>query len=205
MLDSRARKYVQPLFAVIAKLFIKLHITPRMITVMALFLGLGSSVFFYYELSLPAIILLWFSGLLDALDGTVARMIGKTSPFGALLDIIFDRTVEISFIVAVALKLPESRMACIFLLCSIIFSFSIFLTVGAVVKNKKKEKFFYYQAGLAERTETFIIFTLVMFFPTFTTKLFYLFTAMIVFTGCQRLLEAYLHFGKEQQQLPNNL
>jgi phosphatidylglycerophosphate synthase len=195
MLDSGARKYVQPLFTSIAKKLAKLNITPCQITVVALVLGLAGSISFYYDVRLGALALLWISGFMDVLDGSVARVTDRISPFGMLMDLIFDRLVEMAFIIVVALKFLETRLSCVFLLCSIIFSFSIFLTVGAVVE-KETEKSFYYQAGLAERTETFIIFSLVILLPPYTIGLLYAFTAMIVFTGCQRLVEAYRYFGR---------
>lgn len=195
MLDSHARKYLQPYFNKLAEILIALKATPLQVTILALIVGLLSSLFFYFDFRFMALLLLWFSGLLDILDGTIARLTKLTTPFGTLLDLLFDRLVEMTFIVVVALRFPVTQMACIFLLCSIIFSFSIFLTVGAI-SSKKSEKTFYYQAGLAERAETFIVFSLIILFPTHTILFLSIFTGMIIFTGGQRFLEAYRYFGK---------
>lgn len=195
MLDSHARKYMQPCFNKLAEMLIAFKVTPQQVTILALVVGLLSSLLFYFDFRFVALLFLWFSGLLDVLDGTIARMTKLTSPFGTLLDLLFDRLVEMVFIITIALRFPATQMACIFLLCSIIFSFSIFLTVGAI-SSKKSEKTFYYQAGLAERAETFIVFSLIILFPLYTLAFLYVFTGMIIFTGGQRFLEAYRYFGK---------
>ncbi|RDY66633.1 CDP-alcohol phosphatidyltransferase family protein, partial [Halobacillus trueperi] len=58
---------------------------------------------------------------------------------------------------------------------SIIVSITIFLVVGAV-SEKAGIKSFYYQAGVAERTEGFLLFSLMILFPQFllwTTMIFF--------------------------------
>lgn len=196
MLDSRARKYVQPFFSLLARFLIGMGATPNMLTLAALCTGMASAGAFFFGGRWSALALLWISGVLDVLDGSVARIGGKMSPFGALLDLVFDRVVEISFIVAASLRFPHVRLASVLLLSSIIFSFSVFLAVGALAGNSKRNvKAFYYQAGLAERTETFLVFSAVMMWPEGALPAFGIFTAMIVFTGIQRMREARLHFG----------
>lgn len=195
MLDTKARVYVQPVFNQIARVFIKTMLTPKQITVLALIFGIFSSIMLYYDLAWIALLLLWISGFFDVIDGSIARLTGQSSEFGALMDIIFDRIVEIGIILSLALKYHDARMSLMFLLSSIIFSFSIFLTVGAL-SDRKSEKAFYYQAGLAERTETFIVFSLIMLFPDLRIVFINLFTIMILYTGAQRFYEAYKIFGK---------
>ena len=190
MLDTRARKYFQPCFSMLARMLIRLGLTPDAVTVAAFAMGLCGAMALYFDWRAAALALLWLSGLADVLDGTVARLTGKSSPFGALMDLIFDRIVEMGYIVVMAGKMPETRMASVFLLCSIIFSFSVFLASGAII-SKKTEKAFYYQPGLAERTETFIIISLAIFLPRSTAMIFNIFTGMIIFTGVQRMAEVY--------------
>ncbi len=197
MLDSSARKYVQPVFTLAAGLLAKAGVHPNVLTIGALVAGLASALLFFVEGRWSALSLLWFSGLLDVLDGSVARLSGKMSPFGALMDLIFDRLVEVAFIVAVSLRLPHVGLASILLLSSIIFSFSVFLAVGALAVDAERDgKAFYYQAGLAERTETFLVFSVVILWPDAALPAFGIFAATIVFTGVQRMREAYVHFGE---------
>lgn len=193
MLDTHARKYCQPCLSRLAQGLIALGLRPNTVTVMALATGLGGALALYQQQAVLALTLLWLSGLADVLDGTMARLTGESSPFGAFMDLIFDRIVEMCYILAIIIPVPELALPAVYLLCSIIFSFSIFLASGALV-GKKSEKAFYYQAGLAERTETFLIFSLIIVFPEFAMLLLNLFTAMIVFTGGQRFYEVYRYF-----------
>ena len=152
MLDSGARKYVQPFFSLVAGILTRTGVHPNSLTLAALIAGLASSGLFLFGGRWSALLLLWLSGALDVLDGSVARIGGKMSPFGALMDLVFDRVVEIAFIAAVSLRFPQVRLVSILLLSSIIFSFSVFLAVGALAVNANRNgKAFYYQAGLAER------------------------------------------------------
>lgn len=193
MLDTHFRHIAQPLFEHCAEFMERRGWRPLPVTCAALVTGLLTALTFGLGGTLVPLALLWLSGLLDVLDGTLARRTGTTSPFGALCDLLFDRLVEMAVIVAAALRFPDSRLACVLLLCSIIFCFSIFLIVGNL-SARTSEKAFYYQAGLTERTETFIIFSAVILMPQYTTEIFLLFATLVVFTGCQRFREAMRFF-----------
>jgi CDP-diacylglycerol--glycerol-3-phosphate 3-phosphatidyltransferase len=189
MLDTNARKYVQPLIKKFAMIFVKLKMSANQVTVLALLIGLLPAVIFYYfDNAILAVAVLWLSGLLDAVDGTIARITNTSSPFGTIMDLVFDRVVEISLIVCFALKF-EPSIVLIILEASIILSMTIFLSVGAA-SNKKSEKSFHYQAGIAERTEGFIFFSLAMLFPTYLNQILLVFTALILITALQRFFEA---------------
>ena len=90
MLDTRARKFADPLFERFARLLLKLRFTPNVVTLLAFLFGLGAGVLLYFRLPIPAVLVLWFSGLLDAVDGAMARQSGKSSLFGAVLDVTGD-------------------------------------------------------------------------------------------------------------------
>jgi archaetidylinositol phosphate synthase len=132
--------------------------------------------------------LLLCSGFLDAVDGTMARLT-KPSSWGTVLDVTLDRLVEISVILGLAFAFPDAMWALLLLSVSIIFSMTVFLTVGAVSENKGM-KSFHYQAGLAERTEGFILFTLMILLANHLLLITLIFLAVEIFTGMQRLLEA---------------
>lgn len=188
MLDTGARKYVQPVIELGGKFFIKLGLSANNVTMIALFLGILAGILTYFGYPLFALASLWISGYLDAVDGTIARLQGSTG-FGTVMDITFDRLVEISIIIGLALKYSGSEIYLLFLACSIIITMTIFLTTGTMA-DKVSEKSFYYQAGLAERTEGFIMFSLMIFFTDYLKILILIFTLMIVITAVQRFLEA---------------
>ena len=188
MLDTNGRKFIQPAIEVISNIFLSFGLKANTVTFIAFVIGVFSAIAFYFGNNFIAVILLWISGMLDAVDGTMARKT-KTTPFGTILDITFDRIVEISIVVVIALKFPTNSFLMVILLSSILISMTIFLTVGAL-SEKHSEKSFYYQPGLAERTEGFIFFTLMMLFNSSISIIAIIFLMAILFTAMQRILEA---------------
>ncbi|PJK17309.1 CDP-alcohol phosphatidyltransferase [Chryseomicrobium excrementi] len=188
MLDTHARKYVDPFIDRTATSLLKVGLTATQVTHIAFVIGVTSGIFIYLGQPFLALIVLWLSGFLDAVDGSMARKT-TSSAWGTLLDISYDRVVEISVILGLAFLYPDSMWALLLLACSIIWAMTIFLTVGALTE-KKGMKSFYYQAGLAERTEGFILFSLMILFPSYLTLLTLVFLAVELFTAFQRLSEA---------------
>jgi len=199
MIDTYLRSYVQPTFDRAAGVLHKRGITPNHITMVAFAVGVTTGPLTVAGYSVAAVVALWCSGLLDVLDGSVARLTGRSSAWGTTMDIVFDRLVEISVILGLAYSYPHSQTAMLWLLGSIIFSMTVFLTVGALAE-KQSTKSFYYQAGLMERTEGFILFTLMLLLPGYLVSLTWLFIALEIFTGLQRFREAYLVFGNDSKE-----
>lgn len=189
MLDTHARKYVQPIINQTAKVLIQLGLTANQVTMLAFGIGIFSGVFIVWRLPIWAVIALWLSGFLDAVDGSIAREENSMSAWGTLMDITFDRIVELSVIVGLALRYPQAQFLLLLLTGGIVFSMTVFLTVGALT-DKKGIKSFYYQAGLAERTEGFILFTLMILLHQELLWVTGLFLFAEVFTGLQRIGEA---------------
>lgn len=190
MLDTHARGYFDPLIDAIADVFIKYNISANQITIGAFVVGLTASFFLLISQNIIALTLLWISGILDAVDGSVARRTHGVSSWGTLLDITLDRLVEISMIVAFAIKYPKLDILFILLLSSIIFTMTVFLTVGAVSKKQSK-KSFYYQPGLVERTEAFIFLSLIILMKDYVGFIAFIFFLAITYTGLMRLREGY--------------
>ena len=163
MLDSKARQFVEPIIDKTGKGLLTFGLTANQVTWIAFFVGLTSGPLIYLDQFVGAVVVLWLSGFLDAVDGSMARRAENTSSWGTLMDITFDRVVEISFIIGLALRFPAVQVYLILMMGSIILSMTVFLTVGALSKAEGV-KSFYYQAGLAERTEGFILFTLMLLF-----------------------------------------
>lgn len=189
MLDTHGRKYVEPLIGKGAEISIRWGLSPNQVTCMAVAIGVAVGPVYLSGYSGVAIALLWFSGYLDAVDGSVARKTNKSSKVGTLLDILFDRIVECGAILAAAYAHPEARMVIVALLCAIVLSMTIFLTTGALTPNEGV-KSFRYQAGVAERTEGFIMISLMLLFNGQIVTIAVIFAAMVLFTAVQRFIEA---------------
>jgi len=189
VLDTRARKYVQPIIQKTASRCLRLGLSATQVTWSALFLGLAAGILIVCGHPVPATVLLWASGYLDAVDGSMARESNRTSPWGTLLDVTFDRLVELGIVVALAIRYPHAQFVLLLLTASIVFSMTVFLTVGALA-NHAGMKSFYYQAGIAERTEGLILLTFMMLFAH---ELFWITIGFVVvesMTGIQRMGEA---------------
>lgn len=189
MLDTHARKYVNPIIELGAEFLLKLKLTPNNVTILALLLGVSTSIFLYFDMQIIAVTLLWVSGYLDAVDGAMARRSNSSSSFGTLLDIFSDRIVEVSIVLVLGLKFVDVRYNLIVLTVCILMSMTIFLTVGAL-SEKKGVKSFYYQAGVVERSEGFIFFSLMILIPSYLGIITNIFSILIIITAIQRFLEA---------------
>ena len=189
MLDTHARKYVNPIIELGAEFLLKLKLTPNNVTILALLLGVSTSIFLYFDMQIIAVTILWVSGYLDAVDGAMARRSNSSSSFGTVLDIVSDRIVEVSIVLVLGLKFVDVRYNLIVLTVCILMSMTIFLTVGAL-SEKKGVKSFYYQAGVAERSEGFIFFSLMILIPSYLGIITNIFSILIIITAIQRFLEA---------------
>jgi CDP-diacylglycerol--glycerol-3-phosphate 3-phosphatidyltransferase len=189
MLDTRARKNFDGLFDKTARRFLAWNLKPNHVTGAALAVGLSAGATLYFGRPVAAAGLLWLSGFLDAVDGSMARQSGKASLGGALFDIVSDRLVELAVFWALALRHPESLLAMLGLVTAVLLSMTVFLTTG-MLAQKTSKKSFYYQAGLMERTEGFIASTAMMLFQNWLTPLTWIYAALIGITIVQRLWEA---------------
>jgi archaetidylinositol phosphate synthase len=188
MIDSKWGKKSNPILTGIAKVFIFLHIKPNTITILALIVGLLAGACIATERPILAIIFLWLSGLLDVVDGSVARLTGNSSRVGAYLDLISDRMVEAGVILGFAWVYPEYYFVYLLFFVAVLFNFSTFLAAGALYKNTGV-KSMHYDVGIAERTETFIIFTLMLVVTQYIFQILMVFNLIIFLTGILRTIK----------------
>ena len=189
MLDTHARKYVNPIIELGAKFLLRLKLTPNNVTILALLLGISTSIFLYFDMQIIAVTLLWVSGYLDAVDGAMARRSNSSSDNRTLIHIVSDIILEVRLVLGLGLKFVDVRYNLIVLTVCILMSMTIFLTVGAL-SEKKGVKSFYYQAGVAERSEGFIFFSLMILIPSYLGIITNIFSILIIITAIQRFLEA---------------
>lgn len=190
MLDTNARHTIQPLLDAIARTCSRLGISANALTVAGMLTGVAAAGLVAAEQAIAGFVVLWLSGLIDAADGTLARLTAP-SPLGAILDITFDRVVEISVIVALAWRFEQARFALLVLAGIIAVAMSLFLSIGAAVANRSV-KSFHYAPGLGERTEAFICLSLMILDIERLQLWTFVFIGVIVFTMGQRLWHAHL-------------
>lgn len=189
MLDTYARNLVQPVFDRLAQAFARRGIAPTQVTLWAAALGSLAACALALGWTGLFLVLLWTSGLLDAVDGTLARRNGQAGRGGAMLDIVCDRVVEVLVILAFGLRFPDVRLELLALSGAVILSLTVFLTAAAALPASA-DKSFHYQAGLTERTEGFLFFSLMALWPDGTGGVALVFALAVAFTAGQRLRAA---------------
>jgi archaetidylinositol phosphate synthase len=185
MIDTKWRSRFEPMFNFLARILVRFKIKPNTITILAFAIGLISAIFIGFNKPIVALVLLWISGLLDVLDGSVARLTAKSSVGGAYMDLIFDRLVEAFVILGFTILDPTNYLAYILFYISVIFNFTTFIVAGALFKNVGP-KSMHYDTGIAERTETFIVFSLMLIFKNYISPILMVFNAIIFLTGTIR-------------------
>jgi len=85
-----------------ARLLRSVGLTPNIITLLGFAVSVAAAVLVAAGWLLAGGIVFLIGGALDLFDGALARLSGKTSPFGALLDSVFDRLGEAALFVGLA-------------------------------------------------------------------------------------------------------
>ena len=186
MIEQHLRPQLDRLFfAPAAKLLAKTKVTPTAVTLFSLACGLAVIPLMHFRQPLASVIALWLSGLGDVIDGGLARLTNRITPLGAILDIVSDRIVEFSVVLALFLVDPERALVCIMMLGSILICVTTFLVASAAFKNDGP-KSFHYSPGLMERAEAFIFFTLMILFPSSFYFFAWAFVALVCLTASIR-------------------
>ena len=97
-------------------------------------------------------------GALDLMDGALARLTGPASPFGALLDSVFDRLGEAALFAGLAVyairELSEGRQL---FFISVVLAALIFSQVVSYLRARGEGLGAFTRAGLMTRTERVIL------------------------------------------------
>ncbi len=78
----------------VAKAFARTGLTPNAFTLIGLVVGVVAALLFAYGMQLWAGFVLIICGFFDLIDGAVARVIGRETAFGGVLDSVVDRYVD---------------------------------------------------------------------------------------------------------------
>lgn len=91
---NKYRSNVKGILEAIVRPLAKVGITPNALTVVGLLISLAAAYLFALGMEREAALVLILGSLVDALDGSLARLTGKTSAFGAFLDSTLDRVSD---------------------------------------------------------------------------------------------------------------
>ena len=128
----------------LTRLFLKTPLSPNMITILSLFIGLISAIFFIqgtHQNNMIGAGLLLLSAWVDCTDGEVARLKFLESRIGGILDIICDNLVHFAVFFAIGMGLYQSTGDNIFVLLGALAVFGSlisFLLLSSSIIDKKE-------------------------------------------------------------------
>jgi phosphatidylglycerophosphate synthase len=103
---SHLRKAVGPLKRRAAEPIARSGISPNLFTVLGIPLSVTAAWLFIHENPMLAFPLAVAAALIDFLDGEVARLQDKVTPFGNMFEAVVDRFVDSALLVALATRYP---------------------------------------------------------------------------------------------------
>ena len=139
----------------------KLGLTPNHVSILGIILAVLSAITYWQWkfdpiLLILAPILMLASGLLDALDGALARQYGETTKFGGFFDSLLDRYADSIILCGIILgELTEVSWGLAALIGSLLVSYARSRAEAAGVKMES--------VGLFERAERIVLLALVSF------------------------------------------
>jgi archaetidylinositol phosphate synthase len=203
MIDSCTQYYFKKIFVSPIVRILPEKVTPNQLTLLAGCFGVLVIPLLYFRFSIIACVAIIISGYIDNLDGALAASRRQTTNTGALFDVTVDRLVEFSVILGLYLYNPDPRgFLCILMLGSMLICITTFLGTGIFSINDS-EKSFKYNKGLIERTETFILFILLILLPEYFVILSLLYTVLILLTACLRI-KSFIKEEKIKTSLHDN-
>lgn len=200
MFDNRVRTYIDPTINRLGASLVSLGVSANHITWFGFGLGVVAALaiaFQFYTLGLAFLLL---SRLMDALDGAVARATEKTD-LGGFLDIVLDFAFYGLIPLAFILADPDANgIAGGIILLVFYVNGASFLTFALMAEKRgvddtsRGSKSLLYTTGLAEATETIIVFVLWCLFPAWFAPLAYVFAVIVAITTASRFVLAYRTF-----------
>ena len=188
MLDTfltRAGSASDDALAAVARGLHRAGVTPNGLTYNALASGLGAALLFYCDHGWWAYAVVLLSGLLDAVDGRVARMGPGPTVWGGVLDLLCDRVVEAAILLGIAVPHPSWHLPALVVAATWYVNISVFLTIGAA-SDKASANVIDYPPGLLERSELLIFAFIVVALPILVPATAYLYAVLEVVTAAQR-------------------
>jgi phosphatidylglycerophosphate synthase len=200
VLDGLARRLIVPPLDRLGRTLAHRGVKADHVTWTGFALGLLAAAAIAARLYLLGLVLVLLSRLCDGLDGAVARASVKTDR-GGFLDIVLDFAFYGAIPLAFAIADPEKNaLAAAVLLFAFYANGASFLGYAVMAEKRKLvseargSKSLYFTTGLAEATETILVFVLFCLLPPAFPLFAYIFAAMTLVTTCARILLALRTF-----------
>ncbi|WP_156255319.1 CDP-alcohol phosphatidyltransferase family protein [Sandarakinorhabdus oryzae] len=199
MLDARLRPLIDPPLNAVGRTLAELGVTANAISAIGIALGIGAGVALAQGQFAIGLVLIIVNRLLDGLDGAVARAT-QLSDFGGYLDIVGDfvfyLAVPLGFGLAdpANLKPAMALLACFGLTGTSFLAFATMAAKRGLETSAHGRKSFFYNTGLAEGTETIIVFIAFCLFPAHFPIIALAYAGLCILTVIQRTAVAWVTF-----------
>jgi phosphatidylglycerophosphate synthase len=197
MLDKHIVPLLKPPLQRTARRLHASGIVADQVTTIGFIAGLGAVVFVALNQPLAGLVALLLNRLADGIDGELARLQQPTDA-GAFLDITLDFIFYALFPVGFALSNPAANaLPAAVLVASFVGTGASFLAFSSMADKRGIShpnfgyKGLYYLNGLAEGTETIIVFVLMCLLPAHFPLLAWLFAAICLVTTVNRVVFGY--------------
>jgi phosphatidylglycerophosphate synthase len=192
MLDARMRQMLAPVLAGAGARLAAAGVPAAALTGVGWAAGAGACAATALH-AWPAALGLWLANrLLDGLDGPTARAAGKATEAGGFLDIVADFSVYAGIVLGLAVAVPGARLACVALLTAYYVSGTAFLALSSLAERRGAplgdERSLRFIGGLAEGTETVVVYALLFLLPGQATVIAWAFAAAVAVTAAQRVI-----------------
>jgi phosphatidylglycerophosphate synthase len=166
------------------------RVSPSAITVLALLAGLAGAYGAARRAYGLALGLWWVNRLLDGFDGTLARVAGTASDFGAYLDIVLDFVIyaAIPIGLVIASSDPRAPLATILLLASFYVNAATWMALSVTPDQSPP--------GLITGAETVVFYSLFLALPGQLVLLLRIMAALVALTALQRIVWAARHLAR---------
>ena len=171
MIDKHVLENTRRFQEILAKRLIRIGLSADQVTIGGFIIGMSVIPLLAMQLYIPALIAIILNRLSDGLDGTIARMTTSTDR-GAYLDIVLDFIFYSAVPIGFALAEPrQNALPTAVLIYSFVGSGCSFLAFAIIAEKRQLKsedyptKGFYYLGGLAEATETILVFVAMCLFP----------------------------------------
>jgi phosphatidylglycerophosphate synthase len=204
MFDAFMRRVIDPPLNRAGRGLARVGISADGLTLLGLVAGLACGAAIAARHDGLALLLLLLSRLLDGLDGATARASGHTDR-GGFIDIVFDFTFYGAIPLAFAVRDPGANaLAATVLLFAFYVNGAGFLAFAALAAKRGLEsqvhgvKAIYFTVGLAEGTETILVFAAMILVPGLFPPLAYGFAALTLLGAVARVGMAWRVLGDDR-------
>jgi len=189
MLTENLRRIFEGFSNIIGKTLGKTGLSPNFFTSLILVFGFIAAYFIYLGSFKIAVLFVLISGLMDFIDGAVAKVNKKETKFGALFDSVSDKASEISWYLALGLFNPQ-------LWLGVSLAIAFFMLASYISKHAKASGG-KSGGGIMERKERMTLIILGLLFINYISYILYTIAFFAFITCLQRFFRNYKIFSSQ--------